>query len=141
VSNARGQRIADCTKSDANTRLRQSRKFLEVAQLVETEADTLETSASVAASLAVLAGIAASDAACCAALRMRSRAQDHKAAVDLVRQIEPGGRVAAGKLDRLLDLKDSAQYGVISLSTADLKVAMRNAAALVEFASEVMRRG
>ncbi len=72
---------------------------------------------------------------------MRSRAQDHKAALHLIRQIEPNGKVIAGKLDRLLDLKDSAQYGVISLSTADLKVALRNAAAIVEFASEVMRRG
>lgn len=141
MSHGRGQRIADCTKADATTRLKQSGKFLEVAQLVETEADTLEASASVAASLAVLAGIAASDAACCAALRMRSRAQDHKAAVDLVRQIEPGGKGAAGKLDRLLDLKDSAQYGVISLSATDLKVAMRNATALLDFAREVVRRG
>ena len=141
MSNTRGQRTAECSKSDAANRLKQSRKFLEVAQLVASEADTLETSASVAASLAVLAGIAASDAACCAALRMRSRAQDHKSAVDLVRQIEPNGKLAAGMLDRLLDLKDSAQYGVISLSTADLKVAMRNATAIVDFASEVMRRG
>jgi hypothetical protein len=94
----------------------------------------------VAASLAVLAGIAASDAACCAALGKRSRGQDHKDAVELTRQIVPGGGGVASKLDRLLDLKDGAQYGVIHVSGADLLTAMRSAKALVDFAMRVVRR-
>ena len=61
-------RTATCTKADAGVRLDQARKFEEVAELVQTEADVLSSAANVAASLAVLAGIAASDAACCAAL-------------------------------------------------------------------------
>jgi len=83
----REQRTATCGRAEAMVRLGQARKFYEVA------------------------GIAAADAACCAALGRRSRAQDHKAAVELVRQVEPGGAEAAKNLDRLLDLKDSAHYG------------------------------
>jgi hypothetical protein len=140
VSPRKNSRTAACNKSDASVRLKQAQKFYEVAEMVETEADTLESAATVAASLAVLAGIAASDAACCAVLGRRSRAQDHKDAVQLIRQIVPRGKSVASNLDRLLDLKDGAQYGVIYVSGADLKSAMRNAKALVEFATSVVRR-
>lgn len=133
-------RTAPCTKADATIRLEQARKFYEVAELVQTEADILGSAANVAASLAVLAGIAACDAACCAALGRRSRSQDHKAAVDLLRQIEPEGADAAAKLDRLLDLKDSVHYGVVYISTADLKAAMRNARSVLMFSSAILRR-
>lgn len=88
-----------------------ARKFYEVAQLVDGEAYTVPSASSVAAALAVLAGIAAADAACCTAIGRRSRAQDHKVAVELVRQVEPGGTEAAKKRDRLLDLKDSTMTG------------------------------
>jgi hypothetical protein len=140
VSPRKESRTARCAKQEATVRLDQARKFHEASELVETEADTLQSAASVAASLAVLAGIAASDAACCAALGRRARGQDHKAAVDLLRQVEPGGAEAAAKLDRLLDIKDTAQYGVIYVSGRDLKAAMRNAEALVTFALAVVRR-
>jgi hypothetical protein len=86
-----------------------------------------------------LAGIAAVDAACCASLGRRSRAKGHKAAVELVRQVEPGGANAAKNLDRLLDLKDSAHYGVINVSGANLKTCLRTAGTLVEFADTVVR--
>ena len=46
----------------------------------------------VAAALTVLAGIAASDAACCAALARRHRVQDHRGAVALLEGVEPGGQ-------------------------------------------------
>jgi hypothetical protein len=94
----------------------------------------------VAASLAALAGIAASDAACCVALGQRSRGQDHKNAIELIRQIVPGGGDVASKLDRLLGMKDGAPYGVIQVSGTDLKTAMRNEKALVDFATKVVRR-
>ena len=80
------------------------------------------------------------DAACCAALGRRSRAQDHRAAADLLRQIAPAGDLAAAKLERLVDLKDTAQYGVIYVSAADLRTAMRLAKGLVEFAAGVVSR-
>ena len=55
-----------------------------------------------ATSCAVLAGIAAADAACCAALGQRSRAQDHHDAVSLLRTVPDGGPDAARQLGRLL---------------------------------------
>lgn len=51
-----------CGPADARTRLVSAQSFLEVAQLVDDEADP--ALGSVTASLAVLAGVAASDAAC-----------------------------------------------------------------------------
>lgn len=80
MSTAKLGRSALCGKPEARTRLSHAEKFLEVAELVESEAlKGLEpASASVAAALAILAGIAASDAACCAKLGMRSRGGDHQ---------------------------------------------------------------
>jgi hypothetical protein len=64
-----GVRTLACGIADARIRLAQARKFLDVAELVA--AEDIQASHSVAAALAVLAGIAASDAACCAALGRR----------------------------------------------------------------------
>lgn len=133
-------RTSPCGRPEAKARLAQAEKFLEVAKLVETETDTIPESASVSASLAVLAGIAASDAACCAALSRRYRGQDHKQAVGLLVEVSPGGPDASKNLDRLLDLKDSAHYGVIHVSSAELKTALRQADSLVAFAKGVSTR-
>jgi hypothetical protein len=96
--------------------------------------------ASAAAALAVLAGIAASDAACCHALGRRSRGQDHRQATELVGQIEPGGQQASSALRRLLDLKDQAHYGLFDVSGNNLTTALRQAEALVSFATQVLQR-
>lgn len=88
----------------------------------------------------VLAGIAASDAACCKALGRRSRSQDHHDAQELIAQIEPGGDEAAKRLRRLLDLKDTAHYGLIHVRGQDLRAALRHAGALIGFADEILRR-
>lgn len=60
-------RTQPCSIAQARTRLEHLRKFLEVAELSAGEGDDVEY-ASAATALAVLAGIAASDAVCCAAL-------------------------------------------------------------------------
>lgn len=60
------QRTQKCGAKEEAVRLSQAQKFPEIAELV-TE-DGISESASVAAALAVLAGIAASDAACCRVL-------------------------------------------------------------------------
>src|ERR1700691_4416059 len=104
-------RTQTCTDEDAKTRLAHARKFLEVAELVAGEGDDQEYS-SAAAALAVLAGIAASDAACCKALGRRSRGQDHREAATLVEQITPGGKAATNSLRRLVNLEDEAHYGL-----------------------------
>lgn len=114
-----------------------ARKFLEVATLIEDE--SLSTYASVAASLAVLAGIAASDAACCKVLGRRSRGENHHDAERFLEEIGDGGKEAASALRRLVNIKDVAQYGMTSLSREQLKSAMRQAEWLVEFAVGLSR--
>jgi hypothetical protein len=71
-------------------------------------------------------------------LGRRSRSQDHHDAEALLNEITPDGRDAAQKLRRLLDRKDAAQYGMIYLSGADLRKALRQATALVDFAAEIV---
>lgn len=140
MSSKQEVRTAKCDRSHAQIRLTHAKKFFEVAELVASERDAIPASASVAASLAVLAGIAASDAACCATLECRSRGQDHRQAVALVQQVFLGGVAAAKNLDRLLDIKETAHYGVIHVSGPELKSALRNARALVQFAESNLRR-
>jgi len=135
----REPRTQSCSRDDARTRLEHARKFLDVATLIAEPGQDHEYS-SAAAALAVLAGIAASDAACCQVLGRRSRGQDHRQAVDLVGQIEPGGADAAKALGRLLNLKDQAHYGLFDIAGKDLQAALRQAEALVTFAGDVLRR-
>jgi len=131
--------MSACDPGDAQIRMRHSESFLLVAKLVlEQPDDSLLTLTGVAASLAVLAGIAASDAACCAALRQRSRGQDHEQAVNLVRTVSPGGERMARDLGRLLSLKDNAQYGVVIVSRTQAESAVGWAGRLVENARDVV---
>jgi len=132
-------RTQECSERDAKTRLEHARKFLEVATLVADEGEDVEYG-SAAAALSVLAGIAASDAACCKALGRRSRGQDHRQAIELVEQVEPGGRDAGKALRRLLALKDEAHYGLFDVSGNDLKAALRQGTAIVDFAAGVLLR-
>jgi hypothetical protein len=132
-------RTQPCSLAQARTRLEHARKFLEVAELAAGEGGDLEYT-SAAAALAVLAGIAASDAACCAALGRRSRGQDHRQAIGLVDQVAPDGSQAANDLRRLLNLKDEAHYGLFDVGGQHLRSALRQAKALVEFAAKVIQR-
>jgi hypothetical protein len=134
----RTSRTQPCDRAHARTRLDHAEKSLEVAELVAGEREIPE-SRSVAAALAVLAGIAASDAACCAALGRRSRGDDHRQAAVLLREIVDGDRAAKALLD-LLNLKDTAQYGLIPTTQRELTVALRRAKRLLEFAGDALRR-
>ncbi len=131
-------RTQRCTEQQARLRLEHASKYLEVAELAGDESDLEYASAS--AALAVLAGIAAADAACCKSLQRRARGQNHHDAEDLVRQIEPGGPGAANALRRLLDLKDEAHYGLFDVGGGDLRAALRQAKTLIDFASTTLRR-
>jgi hypothetical protein len=84
----------------------------------------------VSAALAVLGGIAAVDAACCAALRKRARGQDHREATRLVAAVRPHGAEMAKRLERLLAGKDAAHYGLNLVSRS-------NAAKFVGYAHEL----
>jgi hypothetical protein len=130
-------RTAPCDRADARTRLRRAQEFLAAAELVlgergETrdEEDAINLSG-VSAALAVLAGIAASDAATCFRLGKRSRSQDHREAVDLLRSVAPGGELLAKDLARLLDLKDTAHYGVLGVSGGEAAKAVEWARRMV----------
>lgn len=130
-------RTAACGDVEAASRLDQARAFLLVAELVAEQDDDLATP-NVCASLAVLAGIAASDAVCCAALGRRPRGQDHRQAVDLLTQVVEIGQPMARNLTRLLSLKDDAHYGVLQVSGQRLEAALRQAKHLVDTAQDFL---
>jgi hypothetical protein len=127
-----------CDVQHARTRLRDAYAQLELAELASANSGSEEKKA--AASCAVLAGIAASDAACCAALGQRSRSQNHRDAAALLRQVTPGGPTGAGQLERLLGLKDQAQYGFEDVAGHKLIAALRQARALVALAEQALTR-
>jgi hypothetical protein len=130
-------RVQACNEQDARVRLRDARAQLDLAGLAGTSTPEERKAA---ASCAVLAGIAAADASCCKALGERSRSQDHRDAVALVRRVMPGGPEAAKQLERLLGLKDQAQYGLGDISRQRLVGALSLGQALVAFAEDVLVR-
>jgi hypothetical protein len=135
----RGGRTQICSAAEARRRRSHASRFLEVAEIAAGEGEWDPEYTSVAASLAVLAGIAASDAACCKALGERSRSQDHRDAVQLLCRVV-GGSAAARQLDALLALKDAAHYGFFDVSRTELRKALRRANALLRFADDVLSR-
>ena len=66
-------------------------KYLEVANLIDSEDGT---ALNVCVGVAVLAGIAAGDAVCAAALGERYSGQDHEAAADVLSRVGPEARQA-----------------------------------------------
>jgi len=95
---------------------------------------------SVAAGLAVLAGIAAADAICCARLKLRHRGDDHRGAAELLSGATPDGARLASALLRLLDIKDEAHYGVVVVARSKARDAIKRAERLVERAREEVER-
>ena len=136
----RPERTQACGGPQARQRLAHARSFLEVAELTADVNDSSLEYGSVAASVAILAGIAAADAACCQELGRRSRSEDHHGAEALLEEITPGGKRAASQLRQLIDVKDAAHYGFLSVTAPQLKRSLRQARSLVEFAEEVLRR-
>jgi hypothetical protein len=107
-----------CGRTEAGTRLVQADAYLAAARLVVDDPTDM-ANPGVAAALAVLAGIAATDAACCARLSVRARGQDHREAVALIGTVTPNGPAMAKDLDRLLKRKDSLHYGATMISAAE----------------------
>ncbi|MGF1664134.1 MAG: hypothetical protein ACFCVG_17000 [Kineosporiaceae bacterium] len=92
----------------------------------------------VAAALAVLAGIAASDAACCHALRRRPRGQDHGQAPALLATVQPHGLAMAKDLAALLAAKDESHYGLNLVSAAKARALLKRAHRMVALARDVL---
>jgi hypothetical protein len=107
-----------CGRAEAGARLVQADAYLAAARLVVDD-PTDVANPGVAAALAVLAAIAAADAACCARLSVRARGQDHRQAIALVGTVTPNGPTMAKDLDRLLKRKDSVHYGATMISAAE----------------------
>ena len=122
-------RTQRCGRAEARTRLQDAHVHLDLAELHGPASDPAARKAAISST--VLAGIAAADAACCAALGERSRSQNHRDATQLVRDVSPGGSDAAKHLARLLDVKDASQYGFEDLTGQRLTAALRQAHALV----------
>ena len=126
-------RTAQCGTTEARSRLRTARAYLEVADLVLGERDRDEY-------LNVSAVLAASDSICCARLRSRHRGDDHRGAADLLRRATPDGPELAVTLLRLLDLKDEAHYGVMVVAARKARDAHRWATRRVERAAQETER-
>jgi hypothetical protein len=127
-------RTAKTSPADLRQRAGTAREHLQVAlerlALVEGRPGP-SAAAQVAASNAISAGIAATDAICGAVLGERANDQDHRTAVELLATVKPDGSTLAGKLRRLLKDKSLLQYGGYCTS-AVARTAVRDAQALVD---------
>jgi len=150
VTAAKGRR-RPCTAADARMRLRHAEAFLATAQLVSSEegkpADYDYNH--VAAGVAVLAAIAASDALCCRLLGERARGQDHRQSIEVLEQTRHGegtpamqeqrARELGRALATALDVKDESHYGTRMLTPEQVTRVMRAAEKLVMAARTVVR--
>jgi hypothetical protein len=132
-------RTAACDVAEGRTRFRTAQAYLNVAASVLDERDRDEY-VNVAAGLAVLAGIAASDAICCIRLGCRHRGDDHRGAAELLRTATPDGGELAKTLLKLLDLKDAAHYGVLVVASRKARDAVRWSGRLVDRARQESER-
>jgi hypothetical protein len=132
-------RTALCGVTEGRTRLRTAQAYLNVAASVLDERDSGEY-LNVVAALAVLAGIAASDAICCIRLGCRHRGDDHRGGAELLRTATPDGGELAKALLKLLDLKDAAHYGVLVVASRKARDALRWSGRLVDRARQESER-
>jgi hypothetical protein len=91
-----------------------------------------------AASSAVTAGINAKDAISFVLAGRSAAADDHKFAVSELRALGPAGREAATALDRLLGLKDRAQYARRGVTDTEAQAAVRRATTMVDAAGRAL---
>ncbi len=134
-------RTEECVRAQAITRLSHATAFLDAARLYADEPDSPLPYEQVAASTAILAGIAASDALCCALAGRRSRSQDHRTAQELLAQLRhPDAARLVKALSRLLDLKDTAHYGTLTVTEKEAQQAIKAATALVNTARNILSR-
>lgn len=133
------QRTATAGPREARVRLRTAQAYLEVADVVLDEPRS-DAFLNVAAGLAVLAGVAASDAICARRLGRIYRGDDHRGASELLKQSTADGAKLASIFLRLIDIKDQAHYGVIVVSPRKARDTVRWARQLVDRAREEIER-
>lgn len=130
-------RTQTCDMAKARKRLADARAYLETAEVIG--GDDSGALGGVQAALAVLAGIAAADAATCAALRLRSRSENHKDAVEVVKRVvHPDANAAGNALARLIDMKDAAHYGFDALGSQKRAAAVKHAKRVLALAEDIV---
>ena len=136
---AKPRRTRPASVENARVRFRAGEAYLQVAELVLEEPDRAEMPG-VSAGLAVLAGIAASDSLCATRLGQIHRGEDHRAAAGLLEEAVPDGKRLAATLLRLLDLKDEAHYGVLTIPLQRARNAVKWARTLIDRARDELER-
>jgi len=121
----------------AETRLSDARAYLQQADISLQLVDGPRRNATVVSS-AVLAGIAACDAACALALGVVS-AGAHDQAVRLLARVS-GSTRAVGDLSKLVAIKTAAQYTGKSMAERHATDAITRALRLIAFAESQRRR-
>ncbi len=132
-------RTRPCDRNDARKRHATARAYFDVGDLIADE-ELQSEMLTVAVGVFVLAGIAASDAICCARLLKHARGQDHRQGSTVLASATPDGRDLAKKLDKLLALKDTAHYSTNIITTSDAANARRWARDLVDRAAQELQR-
>jgi HEPN domain-containing protein len=117
----------------ARGHLAKAEEFLE-----EANSALLNGHANAATSNAVIAGINAKDAICLALVGATSKSDDHRQAVNELKQAGKIGAGLASTLDRLLKQKTKSQYQSVSMSIKDAEVAVRQASRLVDEAAQAV---
>lgn len=120
--------------TDVSARAAHAHAFLAAAELIETlgEDAGIEPRANLLGSLAVLAGIAASDAICGHALGERAAGENHSEAVTVLKSATPPGDAAPAQLKRLLDAKTTTQYSPLLIGESKAGDLLTAARRLVE---------
>lgn len=151
MSAVKGRR-RPCESADARIRLRHAEAFFATAELVAFEEGKPPDYDynHVAAGIAVLAAIAASDALCCELLGERARGQNHRQAVEVLEQVRFGDgspavqqrrtRELGRALATALDVKDESHYGARMLTHQQVTRVMRAAEKLLIAARTVLHR-
>lgn len=126
--NPKPQRTRPGDRSAARARRQIAEKYLEVADVIASEDGA---AINVCVGCAILAGIAAGDAICMAAIGERSAGQSHTEAADLLGRVDQN---LGKRLRALVALKAPAHYGENLLTASDRSNALRQATSLVEAA-------
>jgi hypothetical protein len=129
-------RVSSCTPAEARARREQAKAFIDVAEMALSEPAT-QTHSHVAAALAVLAAIAASDAICGLQLGRYSRAQDHDSPAALLETVDLPDHTLPTKPRRVLASKDNVHYSPRLISKADAQALVRQARVLVDAAERL----
>lgn len=128
------------TRAQSETRRQQAHAFYDAAALVTQLGDTALIShvGNVIGSLAVLSGIAASDAICGLVLGERSAADGHAEAVRLLKLAAPRENYST-QLKRLVDVKSESQYSSSLITDARAVEFMYSAGKLLAGAEKIFR--